>query len=116
LLIGEPASRRVSESVYAIARAMPGVERVQIMFTMHLAPDQVVAALALEFNDALTTPQIEAAIDTLERRIHDAHPEVIAIFVRPQPVVQQMPLPGRFFRRARLVNDLKRGSATSAAR
>lgn len=116
LLIGEPASRRVRDSVSAIARAMPGVERVQIMFTVHLAPDQVVAALALEFRDTLTTPEIEETIDTLERRVHDAHPEVMAIFVRPQPVGGQMRMPGRFFHRARLLSDLTRGSATPSAR
>ena len=116
LLIGEPVSRRVRESVYAIARATPGVERVQIIFTVHLAPDQAIAALALEFKDALTTPEIENATATLERRIHDRHPEVLAIFVRPQPVGSQPVLPGRLARRARMLSDLKRGSEASPAR
>jgi len=113
LLIGEPASRRVSEAVYAIARGAPGVERVRIIFTVHLAPDQIVVALALEFNDALTTPEIETTIDTLERRIHEAQPDVVAVFVRPQPVEPQMPSVGRFLRRRKIISDLsglKRGS------
>ncbi|MCK9918752.1 cation transporter [Microbacteriaceae bacterium K1510] len=54
--------------------------------------------------------------DALERRIRDAHPEVIAVFVRPQPVEPQMPPIGRFFRRAKLLSDLKRGSETPSAR
>jgi len=116
LLIGEPASRRVRDAVYAIARAVPGVDRVQIIFTVHLAPDQIVIALALEFNDALNTPEIEATIDTLERRIREAQPDVIAVFVRPQPVGPQMPPLGRYFRRAKLLSDLKRGSETPSAR
>jgi len=116
LLIGEPASRRVRESVYAIARGMPGIERVQVMLTVHLAPDQIVVALALEFKDALTTPEIETTIDALERRIHEAHPEVIAVFVRPQPVEKQVMLPGRFMRRAELLSDSRRGSGTPSAR
>jgi cation diffusion facilitator family transporter len=116
LLLGEPASRRVRDSILAIARAIPGVERAQIVFTVHLAPDQIVAALALEFQDTLTTPEIEATIDALERYIHERHPEVLAIFVRPQPVETPVMLPGRFMRRSKLLSDLKRGSASSPVR
>jgi hypothetical protein len=37
----------------------------------------------------LTAPAIEKITAELERRIHDAHPDVIAIFVKPQPVGAQ---------------------------
>lgn len=86
LLIGEPASRQTREAILAIAQKLDGIERVQLMFTVHLAPDQVVVALRLEFRDELTAPAIEKITAELERRIHDAHPDVIAIFVKPQPV------------------------------
>ena len=86
LLIGEPASRQSREAILAIAQKLDGIERVQIMFTVHLAPDQVVVALRLEFCDELTAPAIEKITAELERRIHDAHPDVIAIFVKPQSI------------------------------
>jgi cation diffusion facilitator family transporter len=116
LLIGEPASRRIRDSILSIARGMPGVERAQIVFTVHMAPDQIVAALALEFRDALTTPEIEKTIDALERRIHERHPDILAIFVRPQPVEKPPMLPGRFMRRTKLLSDSKRGSVASTVR
>jgi hypothetical protein len=37
----------------------------------------------------LTAPEIEEATQALERSIHEAHPEVIAIFVKPQTVAAQ---------------------------
>jgi cation diffusion facilitator family transporter len=84
LLIGEPASRRIVNSILAITRQQKGIERADVVFTVHLAPDQIVAALSLEFADHLTTPQIEEAVAALERAIHAAHSDVIAVFVKPQ--------------------------------
>jgi len=71
-------------SIRQIAAEQPGVERVNDLVTVHLAPDQVVAALSLEFKDELTTPQIENAVASIERRICKQHPEVFSIFVKPQ--------------------------------
>ena len=44
----------------------------------------VVAALSLQFDAALRTPQIEAAVDRLEQRVRERHPQVLALFVKPQ--------------------------------
>jgi cation diffusion facilitator family transporter len=84
LLIGEPADRRLAESVLRIAGGTPGVARANGVLTFQLAPDQILLALSLEFNDDLRTPEIEAAVVELERRIREAHPEVVTVFVKPQ--------------------------------
>ena len=84
LLIGEPASRELREAILRHRAKMPGIERAQIVFTVHLAPDQVIVALNLEFRDDLTTPEIEEATTEIERAVHAEHPEVIAIFVKPE--------------------------------
>jgi cation diffusion facilitator family transporter len=84
LLIGEGARGYTMRSIRKIAAEQPGVERVNDLVTVHLAPDQVVAALSLEFKDELTTPQIENAVASIERRICKQHPEVFSIFVKPQ--------------------------------
>jgi len=39
---------------------------------------------ALEFDDAFRSPQIEASVRSLERRVGRKHPEVVALFVRPK--------------------------------
>ena len=52
--------------------------------TVQLAPDQIVAALSLEFADDLRAPQIESAVIEIERRVRAVHPEVVALLVKPQ--------------------------------
>jgi cation diffusion facilitator family transporter len=84
LLIGEPASPRISEGILEVARKLSGIERTHVVFTVHLAPHQIVVALSLEFSDSLTTPEIEEKVTALERGIRQALPDVIAIFVKPQ--------------------------------
>jgi divalent metal cation (Fe/Co/Zn/Cd) transporter len=51
---------------------------------VQLAPDQVLVALSLEFADDLRTPAIEKAVTEIESRVRAAHPEVVALFVKPQ--------------------------------
>lgn len=84
LLIGEGARGSTMRSIRQIAAEQPGVERVNDLVTVHLAPDQVVAALSIEFQDPLTTPDIEKAVAAIEARICKRHPEVVSIFVKPQ--------------------------------
>jgi cation diffusion facilitator family transporter len=84
LLIGEPAGTKTTESIVKIARAQDGVERVNGMMTVHLAPDEIVLALSLEFADPLNTPGIEQRIATLEKSLRSAHPQIITVFIKPQ--------------------------------
>jgi cation diffusion facilitator family transporter len=84
LLIGERASERIGNSIMELARGEPGVEDASGPLTVHLAPDQIVAALNLEFDDDLRTPQIERSVVRLEQHVRDKHPEVVALFVKPK--------------------------------
>jgi cation diffusion facilitator family transporter len=84
LLLGEPARAEVVASILKIAQSTVGIERARVTLTVHLAPDQIVVALSLEFADNLTTPQIEDKVLDIERAIRKAHPEVLAVFVKPQ--------------------------------
>ena len=84
LLIGERADGALVKSMLEIANAACGPSRANGVLTLHLAPDQVMAAMSFEFDDALTAPQIERLIADIERRIHDAHPQVTTLFIKPQ--------------------------------
>ena len=84
LLVGEPASPQVRDDILRIATADPDVRCANGVLTVQLGPDQIVAALSLDFEDALTTPQIEACVDRVERAITQAHPSVSVLFVKPQ--------------------------------
>ncbi|HEY4369462.1 MAG TPA: cation diffusion facilitator family transporter [Steroidobacteraceae bacterium] len=84
LLIGESAYPAVQTSILLIAGAHRGIVKANGVLTMQLGPHQVVAALSAEFEDQLTTPQIEACVNTLEAQIREAHPEIAVLFVKPQ--------------------------------
>ena len=84
LLIGEPAESGVVASICAIARAQPGIEHTTGLFTVHLGPDQVVAAISVDFADELSAADVEAIVATLEERVRKAHPEIVSLLVKPQ--------------------------------
>ena len=84
LLIGEAADQPIIDSIMRVADEMEGVAHANGIITVHLAPEQILVALSLEFADELKTPDIEMKIAELERRVRHLHPTVIALFVKPQ--------------------------------
>lgn len=79
LLIGERAEGELASSIIALSESQSGIEGANGVITTRLAPDQVVATLSLEFADELRTPEIERAVQELERRIRNKHPELVAL-------------------------------------
>jgi cation diffusion facilitator family transporter len=104
LLIGERADPKIAASIDALAERQAGVQSANGVFTIHLAPEQIVVALSLEFADELRTPEIELAVAQLERSIREQHPEVVALFVKPQTA-------GAFERAQSALSDASRASA-----
>ena len=84
LLIGEPATLEVVSSICAIARAHPGVERSNGLFTVHLGPQQIVAAISVDFVDTLSAADVEAIVAAIEERVRNVHPEVVLLLIKPQ--------------------------------
>jgi cation diffusion facilitator family transporter len=84
LLIGERADQHIIDSILQLAGDLNGVTHANEVVTVHLAPDQIMVALSIEFADELRTPEIEAHVVELERALNRTHPAVIALFVKPQ--------------------------------
>ena len=84
LLIGESALPSVQASILQIAGADPAIRKANGVLTVQMGPEQVVAALSAEFEDAMTTPEIEACVNRVESSIKAAHPEITILFVKPQ--------------------------------
>ncbi len=84
LLIGEPARSELVSSICSIASAQRGIERSNGLFTVHIGPRQVVAALSVDFTDSLTAGEVETIVADLEERVRRAHPEVVSLLVKPQ--------------------------------
>jgi len=84
LLIGERADQKLSDSLQNIAeQAYPDLHANGVL-TVQLAPNQILAALSLEFADNLRAPEIEASVMEIERQVRVAHPEVVTLFIKPQ--------------------------------
>jgi cation diffusion facilitator family transporter len=87
LLIGERADPALSDAIMRTAAGIAGVCSANSIVTVQLAPRTVIATLSLDFFDYLRAPDIERAVVELEARIRSAHPEVSALFVKPQSVL-----------------------------
>jgi cation diffusion facilitator family transporter len=86
LLIGERADPGLSDAIMRTASSIAGVCSANSIVTVQLAPRNVIATLSLDFFDYLRAPDIERAVVELEARVRSAHPEVSALFVKPQSV------------------------------
>jgi cation diffusion facilitator family transporter len=84
LLIGEQADAKLNESLLRLAARQAGVVQANGVMTVQLAPDQVVVNLSLEFADELRAPDIERVVLEIENSVCSAHPEIVAVFIKPQ--------------------------------
>lgn len=64
-----------------IAVKQLGVDHAFNLVTVHLAPEQIVVAIDLAFDDGLSPNDIEQTVSTLERSMKEAHQSVVAVFV-----------------------------------
>jgi cation diffusion facilitator family transporter len=84
LLIGERAHRGLAEAILRTAAAEDGVESANGIVTTQMGPDQIVAALSVDFADDLSARDVERIVDAIERKVRSEHPEVVSLFVKPQ--------------------------------
>ena len=84
LLIGERADPAVRDAVARAASCTPGIERVNGVLTVQLAPNQVFVALSLKFEAGMDIEVVERIVTDVETRVRAERPEVIALFLKPQ--------------------------------
>jgi divalent metal cation (Fe/Co/Zn/Cd) transporter len=74
----------VRASILKIAAADHSIRNANGVITVQLGPQQIVAALSAEFEDGLTTGEIERCVNRIEDAIKGKHPDVAVLFVKPQ--------------------------------
>ena len=84
LLIGEPARPELQRSILEIAGKEECIVHANGVITVQLGPNHVFAGLSTEFRDNLTAPEIEQYVERVEATLHERHPEVVALYVKPQ--------------------------------
>ncbi len=87
LLIGEAASPANRKAIYKTIRKFHEVQAIGQVLTMHLAPKKILVTMDLEFQDDLSTDEIENVIDRLEDAIKKAVPAVDRIFIEAEKVL-----------------------------
>ena len=84
LLMGETADPQLRHNVLMVAEQDPAVHSANGVLTEQMGAHQVLASLSLEFKDNLTSDDIEACVNRIEAQIKQLHPEIVALFVKPQ--------------------------------
>ncbi|MCV2443066.1 cation diffusion facilitator family transporter [Acinetobacter bereziniae] len=84
LLMGETADPKLRHNVLQVAQEDPAVYSANGVLTEQMGAHQVIASLSLEFKDGLTSDEIEACVNRIEVKIKSIHPEIVALFVKPQ--------------------------------
>jgi cation diffusion facilitator family transporter len=81
LLLGESVSPEVRESILHLVDLDPDIRGLSRMMTMHMGPDVVLLNLDLVFRPGLSTREIEAAVDRLEKTLRAEHEQLMYITV-----------------------------------
>lgn len=84
LMLGEAADPAVRDGLRGIVARSSGVRGVNEVLTMHFGPRDVLAAISLDFDDAMPAEAAEKATSSIEREIKTAFPQVRRIFVEVQ--------------------------------
>lgn len=90
LLVGEGVSADTLAELQAIARRTPGVTTVRPPLTMYLAPDDVMLALDVDFDDHLSATQVEEAVVAMQDSIRAGHPEYKRIFIEAKSLADRV--------------------------
>ena len=84
LLIGESANRHVIDGIRSILKTHTSTVHVNEVLTMHMGPDFVLANISVDFQDELTSDQIEIAIAEMDMRIKKKYPQIKRIFIEAE--------------------------------
>lgn len=84
LLIGESAGRKVLSGIRRIVTSAPGINRINELRTMHLAPNDIILALSVDFNDNMKVTEVEASVSRIEREVKSRFPEVKRLYIEVQ--------------------------------
>ena len=83
LLVGRAVPATIREQIVADLRSIPVVTGVPTLLTMQVGPGDILVAAKVDFDDAVTGAQIEAASDEAERRLRARFSGIRYVFLDP---------------------------------
>jgi cation diffusion facilitator family transporter len=84
LLTGRAIPPEVARSILMVAQRHPKVRSVREIQSMLLGPDDTLVALRVNFQDGLTTDQVEQAIDELSVDLKSSHSTLRHLIIEPE--------------------------------
>ena len=90
LLIGEAADWELVEGIRAAARR-PGVIDFAEVIAIHNAPDQIIAAMSVDFDNTMSAADVERIVAEIEDEVQKKWPEVVRLYVHPIDDVSLLP-------------------------
>ena len=83
-MTGEGASEQVVTGINQIISDSSGITHVNEVLTLHLGPQDVLLNISLDFEDSLSSGQVEDSISNLETKIKRMFPEIRRVFIEAQ--------------------------------
>jgi len=83
-LIGRALAPPMAQAVLGLVERDPRVAKVRSIQSMQLGPDDALVALRINFQDGLTTDQLEAAIDQVGHDVRTAYPVIRHLVIEPE--------------------------------
>ena len=84
LLTGEGADEAVVSGINHIINESSGISHVNEVLTLHLGPQDILLNISLDFEDNLSSSQVEEFISNLELKLKKMFPEIRRIFIEAQ--------------------------------
>jgi cation diffusion facilitator family transporter len=81
LLIGESAAPEMVEGIRAIITRMPEITATHAVLTQHLAPQEILANISVDFRDDLNAGAVERTVGSLRQQIQQAYPDITRVFI-----------------------------------
>lgn len=81
LLVGESAHADIVKGVYTLINEEPAVSTLYYPLTMHLAPQEILLAIDVQFKKEMTMDELFENINHLENRIKEKYPSIKKIYI-----------------------------------
>jgi divalent metal cation (Fe/Co/Zn/Cd) transporter len=85
LMTGEAASPGVVTGIRELVTAEPAVAGIHDLRSIHLGPERILVAIALDFADSAGLDEIEATLARLDAKIRERFPPVQHLFLELRP-------------------------------
>jgi cation diffusion facilitator family transporter len=83
-LVGRAIEATVARDMLSLVERHPKVRRVNALQSMQLGPEDALLALRLNFEDGLTTDQLEATIEELTQTLQAKYPVLRHVVIEPE--------------------------------